>query len=93
MLRSGPTHHGNLCHAGLQNSLPVKQFLQSCSAVISRDPKVFLEAVLATCSIKESAGRPLIVLRKPKVCAACMVFSNHSTPVKERFVWKAVEFS
>ena len=41
-----------------EGSLPVKQFLQNCSAVISRDPKVFCEAVLATCSIKESGGRP-----------------------------------
>ena len=53
--------------AGLQNSLPVKQFLQNCSAVISREPKVFFEAVLATCSIKESGGRPMVVLRRPKV--------------------------
>ncbi len=58
-----------VCHAGLQNSLPVKQFLQNCAAVISREPKVFLEAVLATCSIKESGGRALVVLRKPKVCS------------------------
>ena len=58
---------GMLRDAGLQNSLPVKQFLQSCAAVISREPKVFLEAVLATCSFKESGGRPLVVLRKPKV--------------------------
>ena len=36
-----------VCHVGLQNSLPVKQFLQNCAAVISREPKVFLEAVLA----------------------------------------------
>lgn len=50
-----------------ENSLPVKQFLQNCSAVISREPKVFWEAVLATCSIKESGGRPVVVLRKPKV--------------------------
>ncbi len=62
--------HGIECTvwcAGLQNSLPVKQFLQNCSAVISREPKVFFEAVLATCSIKESGGRPLVVLRRPKV--------------------------
>ena len=45
----------------------MKQFLQNCSAVISREPKVFWEAVLATCSIKESGGRPVVVLRKPKV--------------------------
>ena len=83
-------------YAGLQNSLPVKQFLQSCSAVISREPKVFLEAVLATCSIKESAGRPLVVLRKPKVCS-CMyddLQPQHSivTPLKQVFVCKAVMF-
>ena len=67
---------GMLRHAGLQNSLPVKQFLQSCAAVISRAPKVFLEAVLATCSFKESGGRSLVVLRKPKV-RGCFAHRMH----------------
>lgn len=75
-----PVMTETICHAGLQNSLPVKQFLQNCAAVISREPKVFLEAALATCSIKESGGRVLVVLRKPKVSSCtCLPCPNHWT--------------
>ena len=65
---------------GGENSLPVKQFLQNCSAVISREPKVFWEAVLATCSIKESGGRPVVVLRKPKVGIVKLMLSRSEVP-------------
>ena len=67
-----------------ENSLPVKQFLQNCSAVISREPKMFWEAVLATCSIKESGGRPVVVLRKPKVSS-----KKHLMLFRSRFSYKS----
>ena len=57
----------------------MKQFLQNCSAVISREPKVFWEAVLATCSIKESGGRPVVVLRKPKVSSMKHSMLSHTS--------------
>ncbi|CAL8470976.1 g10518 [Coccomyxa elongata] len=47
-------------------SMPVRQFLQTCAAVINREPTTFFEAVLATCTIRESNGRPLVVLKKAK---------------------------
>ena len=50
-------------------SMPVKQFLQTCAAVINREPTVFFEAVLGTCTIRENNGRPLVVLKKVKVCS------------------------
>ena len=48
-------------------SMPVRQFLQTCAAVINREPTTFFEAVLATCTIRENNGRPLVVLKKAKV--------------------------
>ena len=49
-------------------AMPVRQFLQTCAAVINREPGVFFEAVLATCTLRDSGGRPLVALRKaPKV--------------------------
>ncbi|BDA45426.1 probable E3 ubiquitin-protein ligase HUWE1 [Coccomyxa sp. Obi] len=47
-------------------SMPVRQFLQTCAAVINREPTTFFEAVLATCTIRENNGRPLVVLKKAK---------------------------
>ena len=70
-----------------EGSLPVKQFLQNCSAVISREPKVFLEAVLATCSIKESGGRTMVILRKQKVSAAAPAVS---APLLQQFCQQVV---
>ena len=50
-----------------KGSMPVRQFLQTCAAVINREPAVFFEAVRATCTIQEASGRPHVVLKKPKV--------------------------
>lgn len=47
--------------------MPVRQFLQTCAAVINREPTTFFEAVLATCTIRENNGRPLVVLKRAKV--------------------------
>jgi hypothetical protein len=47
--------------------MPVRQFLQTCAPVVEREPAVFFEAVLATCTLQESGGRPMVLLRKPKV--------------------------
>lgn len=59
-----------MCCAGSQQtdgSMPVRQFLQTCAAVINREPTVFFEAVLGICTIRENNGRPLVVLKKAKV--------------------------
>jgi hypothetical protein len=70
-------HMGVLCNAaGAQQtpaSMPVRQFLQTCAAVINRDPVIFFEAVLATCTIKESGGRPLVTLKRSKVCVNAVI--------------------
>lgn len=48
--------------------MQVHKLLTVLAPVIAREPAVFFEAVMATCTLQDSpAGEPMVVLKKPKV--------------------------
>ncbi|KAK9830284.1 hypothetical protein WJX72_010812 [[Myrmecia] bisecta] len=47
-------------------AMPVRSFLSSLAPVLLREPSVFVEAMSATCSLAETGGRAVVILKPSK---------------------------